>query len=66
MKYNFEWAKEAGFGVAVIVLTFAFSLVATWDAEEVLADPRAYGLALLAGSARVAIAASLNFLRPGA
>lgn len=55
-------AEEIGWAMAVAGIVFVFELLSRFDAE-VLSDPRAYGVAALAGLIRVVFGAGLAQMR---
>ena len=56
---RYAWkAEEVGWAMAVAGIVFAFELLSRFEAE-VLSDPRAYGVAALAGLVRAVFGAGL-------
>ena len=62
-EYVYNRAAEVGWAVFVAVATVIGTELLTFD-ESTLADPRAWGIALLAGCVRAAAGAALAFLKP--
>lgn len=63
--YSFKTAAEIGWAVFVAVATVILTELVTFN-ENTLADPRAWGTALVAACVRAAAGAALAFFRPEA
>jgi hypothetical protein len=61
--YDFKKWHELGWAVFVAVATVVLTELVTFN-ESTLADPQAWGAALLAASLRAAAGAALAFLKP--
>ena len=60
---RYVWkAEEIGWAMAVAGIIFAFELLSCFDVE-VLSDPKAYGVAALAGLVRAVFGAGLAQMR---
>ena len=60
---RYVWkAEEIGWAMAIAGIVFAFELLSRLD-ESVLSDPKAYGVAALAGLVRAVFGAGLARMR---
>lgn len=63
MRYEFKGWAEIGWAVFVAVATVVLTELATFD-ESTLADPKAWGVALISACVRAAAGAAIAFFRP--
>ncbi len=60
-KYLIHWGKELGWALLVGIVGYAATQLAATDLDTV--DPKAFGIALVVGSGRLAVAILLNQVR---
>lgn len=65
MKYEIKLGAELGWAVGTALVVVLAEALLTFDAESVMSDPRAWGVALVTSAFRSAGAVVLNSLRKG-
>lgn len=63
MEYTFKRLPELGWAIFVAVATVVATELVTFN-ESTLADPKAWGIAVIAACVRAAAGALLAFLKP--